>query len=225
MPASPLTSLFAKSPITPIQEHMTAVQGTTLLLTPFLKAAMAGDWAKAKELQKQISASEKEADVLKKKIRINLPKNLFLPVPRSDLLELITKQDMIANTAQDIAGLMLGRKMEIPEKIAERTTEFLANSLDTVAQAARAISELDELLETGFRGREVTLVESLIKELDTLEGKNDKIEIKLRAALFKLEKDLPPVDTIFLYKVISLIGELANVSQGVGSRLQILLAR
>ncbi len=204
---------------------MAAVESTTQLLTAFLRAALAGDWSRAKEIQKEISASEKQADVLKKKIRINLPKNLFLPVPRSDLLDLISKQDKIANTAQDIAGLMLGRKMQIPEPISERVSEFLANSLETVAQASRAISELDELLETGFRGREVTLVESLIKDLDTLEGKNDKIQIKLRAALFKLEKDLPPVDTIFLYEVIRLIGQLANGSQDVGSRLQILLAR
>lgn len=204
---------------------MSAVESTAQLLTPFLKTALEGDWRRAKEIQKEISLSEKQADVLKKKIRINLPKNLFLPVPRSDLLDLISNQDRIANTAQDIAGLMLGRKMQIPEPISERVKEFLANSLETVAQASRAISELDELLETGFRGREVELVESLIKDLDALESKNDKIQIKLRAALFKLEKDLPPVDTIFLYEVIRLIGELANGSQDVGSRLQILLAR
>lgn len=225
MPASPLTSLFAKSPITPIQEHMAAVEATTRLLAEFLTATLAGDWAEAKAVQKQISKSEKAADGLKKKIRINLPKNLFLPVPRSDLLDLISKQDRIANTAQDISGLMLGRRMEIPEPVREQTLEFLSNSIDTVSQAAKAISELDELLETGFRGREVTLVESLIKELDALESKNDKIQIKLRAALFKLEKDLPPVDTMFLYEVISLIGHLANGAQDVGARLQILLAR
>lgn len=38
-------------------------------------------------------------------------------------------------------------------------------------------------------------------------------------------KRTTPIDVMFLYRVIELIGDLADVAQRVGSRLQILLAR
>ena len=89
----------------------------------------------------------------------------------------------------------------------------------------KAINELDELLETGFRGREVELVEGLVIELDRLEHKTDLSQIKLRSELFKLEESLPAVNVIFLYKIIDKVGELADISQKIGGRLLLLMAR
>jgi len=40
-----------------------------------------------------------------------------------------------------------------------------------------------------------------------------------------MESSLPPVDVMFLYEVIDDIGEIADLSQRVGSRLEYLLAR
>ncbi|WP_280124092.1 DUF47 domain-containing protein [Coxiella endosymbiont of Ornithodoros amblus] len=57
---------------------------------------------------------ENEADELKRNFQRHLPKSLFLPVPRSDLLTLSARQDKIVNTPKDIAGIILGRKIEIP---------------------------------------------------------------------------------------------------------------
>ncbi len=225
MASNPLSNLFGKSPIAPIQQHMMSAKECAEILPAFMEAAIGGDWEAAKNHQKEIAKLENVADKLKKQVRIQLPKSLFLPVPRSDLLDLVTVQDHIANTAKDIAGLMLGRQMEIPEKVSELMRDYLQLSIETVRQAHRAIEELDELVESGFHGREVDFVETLIIELDRLEHENDKLQVKIRAVLFKLEADLPPVNVVFLYKIIDWVGDLANEAQKVGSRLQILLAR
>lgn len=224
MAGNPFTNLFAQSPIRPIQEHMAKSHECALQLMPYFEAVLASDWDQAKIVQKNISKLEGDADKLKKAVRLNLPKSLFLPVPRSDLLALVAMQDKIANGTKDISGLMLGRKMEIPETLATIMLEYVAEAIATSAQALKAIQEMDELLETGFRGREVKLVEELITELDRLEHKNDKLQVKVRAKLFKLEAQLPPVDVMFLYKIIDWIGELADRAQKVGSRLQLLIA-
>lgn len=224
MASNPFSKLFGQSPIRPIQEHMVAAHHCAEQLVPYFTAVLAEDWAAARATQKFIAKLEGEADKLKKNVRLNMPKSLFLPVPRSDLLDLITMQDKIANCAKDIAGIMLGRKMVIPAAIAPLMMDYVAESVATSAQALKAIQEMDELLETGFRGREVEVVVELIKELDRLENNNDKLQVKVRAQLFKLEKDLPPVDVMFLYKIIDWIGELADRAQKVGSRLQRLIA-
>ncbi len=225
MAGNTLSKMFGKSPITPIQQHMETSHQCATQLEPFFKAVLKDDWSEAKTIQKQISKLERDADKMKKKVRINLPKSLFLPVPRSDLLDLVTMQDKIANGAKDIAGLMLGRNMQIPENMSELMLDYVNGAIATSAQALKAIHELDELLETGFRGREVEIVEKLIEELDRLENSNDKVQVKVRTKLFALEKKMPPVDVIFLYRIIDWVGELADRAQKVGSRLQLLIAR
>mgnify|MGYP006186198381 CR=1 FL=1 len=93
------------------------------------------------------------------------------------------------------------------------------------ALASEVINELDELLETGFRGREVDLVIKMVERLDVIENDTDDMQIKLRKALRLAEKELNPIDVMFLYRTLEWIGDLADVALKVGSRLEIMLAR
>ena len=119
-----LSGIFGSSPVAPMQKHMAEVYSCVAELTPLFEAVIAKDWDKVKDIQKIISKREKEADKLKKEIRLQLPKGMFMPVSRRDLLEVLTMQDKIANTAKDIAGIILGRKMELPEQIAKDYLPF-----------------------------------------------------------------------------------------------------
>jgi|TARA_B100000586_G_scaffold225757_1_gene173440 predicted phosphate transport protein (TIGR00153 family) len=222
---NPISALFGPSPIRPIQEHMAKAQSCIALLGDFLEASFSKNWKEAEEIQQAIHKKENEADTLKREIRTHLPRSLWLPVARNDLLEMLHIQDHLANRARDIAGIMLGRKIEIPEELVECVRDYYQKNLNTSAQALKAINELDELLETGFRGREATLVEELVVELDELEHQSDVSQIKLRAMLFQMEDSLPPVHVMFLYKIIDRLGELADISQKVGSRLLLLIAK
>lgn len=225
MPNNPFLNLFGRSPIGPMQQHIAKANECAAQLTPFIDAVIAADWVTAESVQKQIAELEREADKLKKDVRVHLPKSLFLPVPRTDLLELLSVQDKVANRAKDIAGLMLGRQMAVPAPLQPAFRAFVQRSVDASAQALKAMNELDELLETGFSGREVTLVEKLIDELDRIEHDSDNLQIKLRSELFRIEKDLPPVDVMFLYQIIEWIGDVADRAQRVGNRLELLMAR
>lgn len=222
---TPLSNLFGKSPIKPIQEHMAKVHECATVLERFFAAVVADDWDKATEIRIEIKTLENEADDLKKAMRMQLPKSLLMPMPRTDLLEIIAMQDKIANCAKDIAGIMLGRKMKIPEIMQADVQTYVQACIATSAQALKAIEELDELLEAGFRGREIQIVEKLINELDDLEHTTDIHQINIREKLFQIEDDLKPIDVMFLYKIIDWIGELADKAQKVGSRLQLLLAQ
>jgi len=225
MPFANLSNLFGRSPIKPMQEHMAVAVKAATELVSFFEAVTAGDWTKASEIQQRVVKFENEADEIKKQLRLHLPKSLFLPVPRTDLLELLTMQDRIPNRAKDIAGIMMGRKMSVPASMKEQMLDFVRASVAAAEQALTAINELDELLETGFSGRELTVVENMIQELDALEEKADQLEIGVRTSLFALEAQLPPVDVMFLYNLIDWVGDLANRAHDVGGRLQLLLAQ
>jgi len=217
--------LFGRSPVRPLQTHMDKVQACVAELPVFLEAVCVADWALAERQQQLIVRLENEADDLKKALRLQLPKGMMLAMSRRDMLEVLTVQDHIANITKDIAGLILGRRMRFPENMREDLKHYLARSLDAVRQAGRIVHELDELVEAGFRGHEVDLVNDMLRELDSIEQDTDDVQRRVRETLFAQESQLPPVDVMFFYRVIDDIGDLADEAQRVGSRLQLMLAR
>jgi predicted phosphate transport protein (TIGR00153 family) len=222
--ANVLANIFGSSPVKPLEKHIDVAYQCAKQLRPFFKASIGGNWKKAGVARDEISRLEHEADNLKKEIRLNLPKSLFMPVPRQDLLELLLVQDKIANRTKDVSGIVIGRKMQIPDEIAEQFLEFVDRNIDAAKQARKSVRELDELFTAGFKGAEVDLVEALIEELDRIETDTDDKQAALRGALFKIEQSLDPVNAVFMYKVIELTGEIADMAERVGRRLELLLS-
>lgn len=218
-------NMFGPSPIRPIEQHMRKTYHCAKQLHPFFEAVLNLDWKTANLIKEKISQIEKEADHIKRDLRLHLPTGLFLPVSRTDLLELLSAQDRIANRAEDIAGLIVSRQMVIPATISAVFMPFLERCLDAAKQACKAINELDELLESGFRGSEVKIVEEMIMTLDEIEHDSDEKLADIRHRIFGLEKELSAIEIVFLYKLVQWIGDLADYAQTVGGRLQILIAR
>ncbi|MCH6572240.1 MAG: TIGR00153 family protein [Gammaproteobacteria bacterium] len=222
--ANYLSGIFGSSPVAPLQQHMDIAYRCAKQLIPMFEAVIESDWAAVEDCRQRIRDLESEADEMKQAIRASLPKSLFMPVPREDLLELLLVQDRVANRAKDVSGLVVGRKMELPDPIAEPFIKFVRCSVAAAKQARKSVRELDELFETGFRGAEAKLVASMVAELDRLESESDLLQSELRAKLFELESGLPPINVMFLYKIIDLTGEVADYAERVGRRLELLLA-
>ncbi|MDH4124947.1 MAG: TIGR00153 family protein [Gammaproteobacteria bacterium] len=222
--ANMLANIFGSSPVFPLEKHMGIAFDCAKQLRGFFAAVVAGNWDEASAMRAKIVDLEHEADQVKKEIRLHLPKSLFMPVPREDLLELLLVQDKIANRAKDVSGIVIGRKMAIPQSIATLFLEFVERNIDAARQARKSVRELDELFTAGFKGAEVKLVTALIEELDQIETETDDKQVALRAALFKIEAGLNPIDAVFMYKVIDLMGEIADMAERVGRRLELLLS-
>ena len=220
-----MSGLFGRSPIKPLQEHMYRVYMGIKNLTPLVEAMVAGDHQAVIAAQTEIVKGEHDADEMKRELRTHLPKGLFMPVDRRDILDVLLRQDMIANQAKDVAGLIVGRKMSLPAEMNDPFLVFTNRCVDTVKQALQTINELDELVETGFRGLEVDRVDSMIEKIGAIESETDTMQDELRRTLFKLENDLSPVDVIFTYRLIEWVGNIADNAERVGSRLSLMLAR
>lgn len=220
-----ISEMLGKSPVHPIQNHIDTACACAQLLPSLFDAANLNDWDKVAVINDEIRELENEADNQKLKIRSHLPKSLFMPVPRQDLLELVLVQDKIANITKSVAGMIKQRKIQIPADMYEAFLDFVKLCVNATKFAKKSVNELDELYETGFRGAEVTLVQDLIDSLDDIETKTDEKQSLMQQELFKIEKELPPIDVMFLYKLIDKVAALADMSERVGRRLELLLAK
>lgn len=222
---NPLAALFGKSPFKPVQAHMRVVIECVAAVPGLFQALVDGDQAKLEAQKTLIFDKEQAADEIKNQLRGQLPKSLLMPVDRRDLLDVLAMQDSIADTAQDIAGLLFERKMEVPPGMAEPLMALVNRCVDTCNEAGKIIEELDELLEMGFRGREANQVEEMVAALNKIEDETDEMGTQLTRSLFAQEDSMSAVSVMFWYQLIQWIGDLADYAEKVGDRLRLLIAR
>ncbi len=223
--SNPIAGLFGKSPFKPTQKHMEAVAQCASECVPLFEALLAGDGEKLTAHKDRVFELENEADGIKNQMRAHLPKSLMMPIDRRDLLDLLHAQDSIADTAQDVAGLVTIRELEIPEIFRDLLMPYVERNVDAVKQCKKLIGLLDELLEMGFRGREVDQVEEMVQELSKIETESDHQGIELTRLLYQHGDDMSPPTFFMWYELFQKLGDLADYAEDVGDRLRLLVAR
>ena len=225
MAITPIATLFAKSPFKPIQEHMRAVLDCAREIPVMIEAVCKGNEKALNTHKQKIFEKEEKADIMMNELRSKLPKSIFIPVDRRDLLDVLQMQDSIADAAQDIAGMLVQRRMQLPKQLHAPLLEFTRNCVTVCEQAGMIIEKLDELVELGFKGREVKQVAKMVEDLNRSEDATDELGLNLTHSLFDHGENMNPVSVIMWYQTIQWIGDLADNAEDVGNRLRLLIAR
>jgi predicted phosphate transport protein (TIGR00153 family) len=221
---NPLPNLFGSNPFSALQEHMVAVSEAVNQVPSIFQAANEGDYETVRRAKEAVFQSEEDADKLKNKLRDHLPRTLFLPVGRRDLLEILDYQDSIADVAQDIAELLVERRMAVPEVLVEDLMAFVSKSIDVCVLHAEIVQQLDELLATGFGGKEAEKVSGMMDNVNLLEDESDILGTTLKRHLFAIEDEMSPVSVFFWFQMIQWIGDLADFAEKASNRMRLILA-
>lgn len=218
-----ISKLFGKSPFEPLYQHMVKVKECVDLVRPLMDALLQGETKKVKEIAKKIFKAEHYADMVKKDIRSQLPKSIFLPVARGDLLRFLKEQDHIADSAEDLAVLLILRKTTVPEEMKEDLKDFVDKVLETYEMAMIVSSEIKLLAETSFGGAEAHKVTELIEQVKVKEWEADKAQMKTAKKLFSIEEKLDPVSVVMWMKILKELGTLANHAENAGDQMRMML--
>jgi len=222
---NPLASLFGKSPFGPIQQHMRIVEQCVSELIPLFNALAADDMDTVRACKDTIFRLEHEADEIKNGVRAHLPASFLMPVGRRDLLDLLSTQDAIAGAAQDVAGLLSMGRLRLPPALRDDLLAFVQRVVDATTMCRQAVDGLDELLESGFRGRDADRVLGVAEQIDAIETETDRQGMGLVRVLFDHEDEVGLLSVVFWYEAIRTLGRVADEAENVGDRLRLLLAR
>jgi len=220
-----ILDLFRKSPFGPLHEHMLKVKECIGLLRPLFEAAVAGDREKQAEITKKISKVEHEADLIKTDIRRTVPKGIFLPVQREDLLGFLKLQDDIADSIEDAAVLLSMKELPVPPALGEQILIYVDKVLAVCQRTDEATDHLKNLVEAGFGGKEADNVVGLVEEAEHAEWEADKQGLELARKLFSLEGEISPVDIFLWFRIFFVLGKIANHAEKTGDRLRRMLHR
>ena len=218
-----ISKLFGKSPFEPLYQHMLKVKACVDLVRPLMDAFLNEDDKKVEDSAREIFKAEHEADLVKKEIRNHLPKSVFLPVARGDILRFLKEQDNIADSAEDLAVLITLRKTRVPEELKEELKDFVDRVLETYEMAMHVSSEIKLLAETSFSGTEAHKVMQLIEELKVDEWEADKAQMKAAKKMFSIEKKIDPVTVLMLMNIFKELGTLANHAENAGDQMRMML--
>lgn len=219
-----LSDVLSSSPLSIMERHAEACLNCVTRLGPYFEAAQGGQWGKAEKLQLEIARLEGIADDIKMDVRRNLPRGLWMSVSRPDLLELVRMQDKMANETKDIAGISLGRQLAFPSKLEKSLFKFIATVTEAAEKAVEVVSATRELSRSAFGARQVTVIMTKSVTVEKIERRSDELQSKLRAKLRQHEETISPVDAIFLYQLLTNIGEIADHAEKVSHRAQIIAA-
>ena len=228
---NPIAALFGRSPFGPTQEHIRLVQSAVAQLPALVEALGTADNPDITSLQDSIRTPLTQASALARDIRLHLPRSLFMPVDRRDLLELLDRQEWIGREVRAIADLPLQHIGGLPTDLHTALLSLTRTATETCRQATAIVDEIDELIETGFRGPEATRVETMIQTLDRLAGETDAQAPALALALFAPSDDasqtnaLPHSTQQLTHQLVRALGALANRAARIGDHLLPLIAR
>lgn len=218
-----ILNLFGRSPFAPLQSHMECVAKCVHCLPILFEALESKDEVLLKNISEKISNLEHEADLIKHDIRNHLPKSLFLPIDREDLLEILSIQDSIADKAEDIAVLLTLKSLELLPIFKEEFKLFLQKNITTFDEADLIVKELHELLESSFGGIEAAKVRSMVDEVSYREHEVDLIQRQLLKKVFQAEDQLNYITFHQWQRLFESIASISNLSENLAYRIRMTL--
>lgn len=218
-----IAKLFGKSPFSPLQVHMKKVGSCIKKLTEIFEGIANGKLENLEEHVAELSNLEHEADMAKNDIRNHLPKSLFLPIDRSQLLEILSIQDNIADKAEEIGNLLILCPLKSFEVFTPTFQEFFRKNIETFWNARLIIKEFDELLESSFGGLEAQKVKEMADETSYKEYEADVLKTKVRKEFFAHADSLSSSVFYVWTKLIDEIGSLSHISERLANRIRMIL--
>lgn len=219
-----IMSMFSKSPFRPLVSHIEKVRACVEQLKPLFAALEGRDYQAVMEISEVIIRFEHEADTVKDQIRQSLGKSVFFAVDKRDFMKLLSAQDDIADSVEDLAVLLRIKNLETPDAIKEALESLVDHVILTANMACDLICELDTLLEASFGGAEAEKVEKAASELGTAEWEADRKQFLIAQKLYSLDDQIKPADLLLWNEVIKNLGSVADESEKVGKILRLFIS-
>ena len=217
--------LFHKKPFKPMHMHMKNATKCVGLMPAAIDAFLRADKEALEDIRQTINQLEGDADKILEELQRRLPRSMFLRVNRHDLLDVLELQEAIADRTQDIINLMLDLPMDVPEEMHKPVQQLVERCVAATNVAENIVKSFVDLAETRFKGPDVERIQKLIHETVAIETDADSLGIDITHTIFAHRNSMDPVCTIFLYKLIHWIDDLADYAEKLAIRTRLLIVR
>ena len=201
----------ASTPFELFHKHAEAVENT---VNHMLKAV--NKVADGKDASKEIKATidaELEADNVKTMLRERMAdKDMRLMVSLDDFLHMLSRQDRIADYAQNVAEQLSFRELYNDKKAKQLLKEMAEAVSETVKSYEKTVLAMRHLSMSGETKTSKQLVLKMVKEVNLKEHEADEIEAKAAAHVFSSGDD-DALAAMHMYRILQRLDDVANACE------------
>ncbi len=188
-------------------------------LSEALGAMQQGEFEKLDDFAQQVSQLEHLADQTKDDIRNRLIRRFFMPIDRSEILEIVSLQDSLADTAEDLCVVITMKKLPILETFRAELKELIELNLQAFHGVEKIINQLDELVESGFGGPEGERIRAMAHEVAYVEHQADIVQAQLLKKLYAHDSEFSVGEFHLWMRMTRILSRLSNVSENLANRI------
>lgn len=215
--------LFVKAPFSQLSLHMEKV----LLCLSELQKLFGSLDSNAKEvihpIVEKISQYEHDADLVKNDIRTVLPRSFLFPIDRSHFLEILSNQDTLADTAQDIAHYLALKPFTFPKEFQGDVDAYLQKNIQIAKDIGDVVLHFDQLSEATFGGREADRMRRVIDAIAAQEHDVYAMKQNILQRLYQNADQFPVADFTIMAKVFEEIALISHTADKLSQRIGMLL--
>ncbi len=200
------------TPFELFHEHAQAVEKTVEHMLEAVNTACDGEDA-SEAIQATIEA-ELVADNVKTEVRRLALNDMRMGVQLSldDFLYMVTRQDRIADYAQNVAEQLAFRPLFDDEQAKANLKEMAKAVSETVAKYEDAVEALRDFTISGQTKAAETKLAELIREVNLKEHEADGVEAMAAAYVFTNGEDAP-LAAMHMYRVLQRLDDVANACE------------
>ena len=200
------------TPFELFHEHAQAVEKTVEHMLEAVNTACDGEDA-SEAIQATIEA-ELVADNVKTEVRRLALNDMRMGVQLSldDFLYMVTRQDRIADYAQNVAEQLAFRPLFDDEQAKTNLKEMAKAVSETVAKYEDAVEALRDFTISGQTKAAETKLADLIREVNLKEHEADGVEAMAAAYVFTNGEDAP-LAAMHMYRVLQRLDDVANACE------------
>ncbi len=199
-----------------IQRHLALTTGIVEDLEKSISEAIRKDQKEMQRCIKRVASSEKEADILRRKVMDEISKGELSPIDRADLMDLIKRVDMVADWSRETTRVLGAIPMEqVPTPIKDEFMEMVRNVKECAISLQKCVNKM------------MTKPEEALQAADTVERQEEKVDDlheKVRILLGKADLQSAGV-AVLVGQLFNAIEMIADSCEDACDQVRVIMVR
>lgn len=219
----PFVSSIKISPFKDVQEHSEKIKECTWAFQQAMECYTLDKCFRFEEHKNEVLKLEKEANLIKRRIRGHIPKGAVLPVSKFQLFIYLKEQDKILiAVGKALKWLSYKAEAKIPDELQKDFLFLLDSVIDPIEELSSMVSEARKYFKKKDKKRRLA-VKKIISGIREMKNEAEIIEDRFKFKIFKSVDD--PILLFHLVKLTEIIGSIADYAENAGDMMRAMIAK
>ncbi|MDI6847592.1 MAG: DUF47 family protein [Candidatus Bathyarchaeia archaeon] len=199
-----------------IQRHLALTTGIVEDLEKAISVATKNDVKEMKRCVKRVASSEREADVLRRKVMDEISKGELSPVDRADLMDLVKRVDMVADWSRESTRVLGAIPMEhVPNSIKNESLEMVRSVKQCAISLQKCVNKM------------MRKPEEALQAADAVEREEEKVDdVHEKARILLGKEDLPRAGVaVLVSQLFEAIEMIADSCEDACDQIRVIMVR